>query len=77
MVLDGILRFRNKICVLKDDKLKQVVLYENHKSKLNLDLGMNKMYQDLKNSYWWPSMKKDVAKLVPTYLTCHKYEVDP
>jgi len=34
------------------------------------------MYQDLKKSYWWPSMKNDVAKFVAACLTCQKSKVE-
>ncbi|KAD4180287.1 hypothetical protein E3N88_28878 [Mikania micrantha] len=38
--------------------------------------GADKMYQDLKTSYWWPGMKKDIALYVGKCLTCSKdYEV--
>jgi len=46
------LRFQKRICILEDHELKQIVLSEGHKSKLSLDPGMTKMYQDLKKSYW-------------------------
>jgi len=35
--VDDILRFR-KICVPKNDELKHILLFESHKSKLNLHL---------------------------------------
>ena len=30
-------------------------------SNLSMHLGMSKMYHDLKESFWWPKMKRDVA----------------
>ena len=30
------------------------------------------MYKDLKESFWWPGMKKDVAKFVDKCLICQK-----
>ena len=54
--VDGILRFKTRICIPEDNELKQTVLSEGHKSKLSLHPGMTKMYQDLKKSYWWHGM---------------------
>ena len=37
---------------------------------------MNKMYQDLKESFWWSGMKREIAQYVGTYLTCQKEKVE-
>jgi len=58
---DGILRFRGKVCIPDDAEVKQLILEEGHKSHLSLHQGMTKMYQDLKETFWWQGMKKDVA----------------
>ncbi|GJX20245.1 putative ribonuclease H-like domain-containing protein, partial [Tanacetum coccineum] len=34
--------------------------------------GVDKMYYDLRDSYWWPGMKKDIAEYVSNCLTCLK-----
>jgi len=50
------------IIYLHDDKvLKSEVLKEAHESKLTIHLGSTKMYRDLKESYWWPKMKREIA----------------
>ena len=38
--------------------------------------GATKMYQDLKNLFWWPRMKSDVARFVYACLTCQKLKVE-
>ena len=76
---NGILRFKNRICIPEDNELKQTVLSEGHKSKLSLhpgNPGMTKMYQDLKKSYWWHGMKNDVAKFVVACLNCQKSKIE-
>nr|GEX50659.1 putative reverse transcriptase domain-containing protein [Tanacetum cinerariifolium] len=35
---------------------------EGHKSKYYVYLGVDKMYYDLRDMYWWPEMKKDIAE---------------
>jgi len=34
------------------------------------------MYQDLKESFWWSGMKKEIAQYVGTCLTCQKAKVE-
>ena len=34
--------------------------------------GSTKMYQDLKVSYWWSRMKRDVSEFVTTCMVCQK-----
>jgi len=73
---DGILRFQSRVCIPDDTEVKRLILEEGHKSRLSLYLGMTKMYQDLKESFWWQGMKKDVAQLVFACLTCQKANVE-
>ncbi|GKD96088.1 putative reverse transcriptase domain-containing protein [Tanacetum coccineum] len=35
---------------------------EAHKSKYSVHPGADKMYYDLRDSYWWPGMKKDTPE---------------
>ena len=34
------------------------------------------MYKDLKEYYWWPGMKKDIALFVSKCLTCAKVKAE-
>nr|GEV45063.1 retrotransposon protein, putative, Ty3-gypsy subclass [Tanacetum cinerariifolium] len=38
--------------------------------------GSNKMYQDVKNLYWWPNMKADIATYVSKCLICAKVKAE-
>ncbi|GJS97966.1 putative reverse transcriptase domain-containing protein [Tanacetum coccineum] len=49
---------------------------ESHKSKYSIHLGSDKMYQDLKQLYWWPNMKADIATYVSKCLTCSKVKAE-
>ncbi|GJV15760.1 putative reverse transcriptase domain-containing protein [Tanacetum coccineum] len=40
---------------------KNPIMDEAHKSKYSVHPGADKMYYDLRDMYWWPGMKKDVA----------------
>ncbi|XP_027193529.1 uncharacterized protein [Cicer arietinum] len=72
---DELLQQKRRICIPTVDKIKDIILKEAHKSKLNFHPGVTKMYQDLKQNYWWPRMKKRVAEFVTTCLTCQKAKV--
>jgi len=61
---DGILRFRNRLCVANNPGLRRELLQESHNSAFSSHPGSTKMYQDLKTHYWWPGMKKDIAEYV-------------
>ena len=38
--------------------------------------GGNKMYQDLKQHYWWQGMKKDITEYVAKCLTCQQVKAE-
>jgi hypothetical protein len=51
-------------------ELKDKILHEAHESAYVIHPGGNKMYHDLKTTYWWYGMKRDVAKYVALCDTC-------
>ena len=73
---DGILTFQGRVCVPDDVEVKKFILEEGHKSRLSLHPGITKMYQDLKENFWWQGMKKEVAQFVSACLTCQKAKVE-
>ncbi|KAA3472744.1 DNA/RNA polymerases superfamily protein [Gossypium australe] len=46
------LMFRDRISVLKNQKLIQKILYEAHSGCLSVHPGSTKMHNDLKKLYW-------------------------
>ncbi|GKA97126.1 putative reverse transcriptase domain-containing protein [Tanacetum coccineum] len=52
--------------------LRTVIMHESYKSKYYIHPGSDKMYQDMKKLYWWPSMKADIVTYVSKCLTYAK-----
>ncbi|GJR58860.1 hypothetical protein Tco_1501022 [Tanacetum coccineum] len=53
-----------------------VIMHESRKSKYSIHPGSDKMYQDMKNLYWWPNMKAKIATYVSKCLTCAKVKAE-
>jgi hypothetical protein len=62
--LEGVLWFNERIVVPKDHKLRKQILDEAHLSKFSMHPGSTKMYQDLKQNFWWTRMRREIAKYV-------------
>nr|GEV02222.1 putative reverse transcriptase domain-containing protein [Tanacetum cinerariifolium] len=56
--------------------LRTLIMHDSHKPKYTIHLGSDKMYQDLKQLYWWPNMKADIATYVGKCLTCSKVKAE-
>ncbi|GJR45673.1 putative reverse transcriptase domain-containing protein [Tanacetum coccineum] len=56
--------------------VRTLIMDEAHKSRYSVHLGADKMYYDLRDMYWWPGMKKDIAMYVSKCLTCSKIKVE-
>ncbi|GKB63937.1 putative reverse transcriptase domain-containing protein, partial [Tanacetum coccineum] len=46
------------------------------KTRDSVHPGADKMYHDLRDMYWWPGMKRDIATYVSKCLTCSKVKVE-
>jgi hypothetical protein len=67
---EGVLWYKGRICVPNVKELKDKILCEAHESAYSIHPGGNKMYHDLKATYWWYGMKRDVAECVSLCDTC-------
>ncbi|GJS34658.1 putative reverse transcriptase domain-containing protein [Tanacetum coccineum] len=68
--------YMDRICVLLKGEVRTLIMDEAYKSKYSVHPGADKMYYDLRDRYWWPGMKKDIAEYVSKCLTCLKVKVE-
>jgi hypothetical protein len=59
---EGVLWYKGRIWVPNVMELKAKILREAHESAYSMHPGRNKMYHDLKATYSWYGMKRDVAE---------------
>jgi hypothetical protein len=69
---DGTLRYGVRFCVPNNTELRREILEEAHSSPYAVHPGSTKMYKDLKENFWWPNMKRDVAQFVSQCLICQQ-----
>jgi hypothetical protein len=71
-----VLWYKGRICVPNIKELKDKILHEAHESSYSIHPGENKMYHDLKATYWWYGMKRDVAKYFALCDTCQQVKAE-
>jgi hypothetical protein len=64
--------FKDRIVVPKDAEVRQQILDEAHLSRYSIHPKSTKMYQDLKQHYWWTKMKIEIAHYVAKCDTCRR-----
>jgi len=60
----GVIWFKNRLVVPKLPELLQQILDEAHTIRYSIHPGSNKMYQNLKQRFWWTKMKIEIARYV-------------
>ena len=73
---DGGLYFVERIWVPLTGNVRTLIMDEAHTTRYSIHPGADKMYHDLRDMYWWPGMKKDIAIYVSKCLTCSKVKAE-
>jgi hypothetical protein len=68
----GLIWFKDHIVVPKDAEVHQQILDEAHLSRYSIHPGSTKMYQYLKQHYWWTRMKIEITRYVEKCDTCRR-----
>ena len=69
---DDTLKFKNRLCIPHVGGLKRKLLKDFHHSRFTVQAGGTKMYSDMKQLYWWPGLKRDIAKFIAQCLVCQQ-----
>jgi hypothetical protein len=72
----GTVWFKDKICVPEIDSLRETILKEAHDSNYSIHPGSTKMYQELKQKYWWYGLKRDVVAHVAMCDVCQRVKAE-
>ncbi|GJX07688.1 putative reverse transcriptase domain-containing protein [Tanacetum coccineum] len=59
---DGTLYYLDRIWVPLKGEVRTLIMDEAYKLKYSVHPGADKMYYNLRDRYWWPRMKKDIAE---------------
>ncbi|GJU07991.1 putative reverse transcriptase domain-containing protein [Tanacetum coccineum] len=73
---DGKIYFFDRIRILSVGDVRKLIMDEVHTSRYSVHPSADKMYYDLRDLYWWPSMKRDIAEYVSRCLTCSKIKAE-
>nr|AAV32158.1 putative polyprotein [Oryza sativa Japonica Group] len=65
-----------RICVPDNKELKDTIMKEAHETLYSIHPGSTKMYQDLKQQFWWASMRREIAEYVALCDVCQRVKVE-
>ena len=69
-IMEGVLYFRDWLCVPNIDDLRNEIMTEAHGTKCYMHPRSTKMYHNLKDRFWWNNMKREIATFVSRCMTC-------
>ena len=72
----GTIWFGDRICVPKDPEIRKLIFQEAHDSPYSIHPGNTKMYMDLKERFWWPNMKRDIAEYIAKCDVCSRVKAE-
>ena len=72
----GTVWFKKRICVPNQKDIKELILREARDSVYFIHPRSTKMYEDLKDRYWWYGMKRDIAEYVALCDPCQKVKTE-
>ncbi|WVZ76962.1 hypothetical protein U9M48_024870 [Paspalum notatum var. saurae] len=73
---DGTVWHGDRICVPNIKSIRDLILKEAHETAYSIHPGSEKMYQDLKQKFWWYGMKREVAEYVALCDVCQKVKAE-
>ncbi|GJW81029.1 putative reverse transcriptase domain-containing protein [Tanacetum coccineum] len=74
--LDGTFCIRSRSWLPRLRDLREITMYESHKSNYSIHFGSDKTHHNLKQLYQWPNMETCIATYARKCLTCLKMRDD-
>ncbi|KAJ3677872.1 hypothetical protein LUZ60_001675 [Juncus effusus] len=71
---EGTLRLEKRAYV--PEMLRREIMQEAHESGYSIHPGETKMHQDLRVSYWWPGMRREIGDFVSRCLVCQQVKAE-
>ncbi|GKV34706.1 hypothetical protein SLEP1_g43056 [Rubroshorea leprosula] len=73
---DEILWFGDRLCVPRDHALRREIMGDAHYTSYTIHPRSTKMYRDLRSTFWWRNIKREIARFVSQCLTCQKVKAE-
>ncbi|KAK1680883.1 hypothetical protein QYE76_041731 [Lolium multiflorum] len=73
---EGVLWYNGRLCVPTIPELKHLIMEEAHNTPYSIHPGGSKMYQDLKEIFWWHGMKRDIAFFIARCDVCQRVKAE-
>ncbi|GJY25231.1 putative reverse transcriptase domain-containing protein [Tanacetum coccineum] len=73
---DGGIYFFDRIWIPSIGGVRKLIMDEAYTSRYSVHPGADKMYYDLRDLYWWPGIKRDIAEYVSRCLMCSKIKAE-
>ncbi|KAA3460469.1 DNA/RNA polymerases superfamily protein [Gossypium australe] len=73
---DRVLCFHSRVCMPKDEGLRQRILRESYSSPYAMHPRGSKLYRDLRDQFWWPGVKREVTEFMGKCLACQQVKAE-
>lgn len=73
---DQALMFKGRICVPKNEDLRNEILKEAHSTPYTAHPGGTKMYRDFQDTFWWRNMKRSIRLYVQKCIICQQVKAE-
>nr|ABA97359.1 retrotransposon protein, putative, Ty3-gypsy subclass [Oryza sativa Japonica Group] len=72
----GTIWMGERLCVPENKELKDLIMTEAHQTQYSIHPGSTKMYQDLKEKFWWVNMRREIAEFVALCDVCQRVKAE-
>jgi hypothetical protein len=76
LTIDELLLYNNRLYVPDSTEMKHLIMDEFHRRPYVGHPGYQKMITTVRQLYYWPGMKKDIAEYIAKFLECQQVKVE-